>query len=113
MTPTLLPALELNTKYFDQLYPPFADKLEVLLGYIAVANPATRFVVYSRGSWETDQVSAAWVTGMERRFPRLKGRLVAYKVPLDRATFRHPDTSREVPALVVEALRGLNGANAS
>jgi len=97
---TLLPDLALNQQYAAQLYPPAADKLEVLLGYIALANPRTRFVVYSRGSWETEGMKEAWVAAMERRFPRLRGRLVAFKVPLARPTFRHPDTGREIKAIV-------------
>jgi len=77
----------------------------VLLGYIALANPRTKFVVYSRGSWETEGTKEAWIAGMERRFPRLRGRLVAFKVPLARPTFRHPDTGREIKAIVSALLQ--------
>jgi hypothetical protein len=101
---TLLPEPTLNEKYVDQLYQPAADKLEVLLGYLALARPSTRFIVYSRGSWETEATRDAWAAMMERRFPRLKGRLIAYKVPLDRATFRNAETGKEIRAHVVAAL---------
>lgn len=97
---TLLPDLPMNEKYQPQLYPAAADKLEVLLGYIALANPRTKFIVYSRGSWETEGSAQKWTEAMERRFPRLRGRLVAFKVPLARPTFRHPDTGRDIKALV-------------
>ncbi|MGH9384981.1 MAG: hypothetical protein ACRD2N_11905 [Vicinamibacterales bacterium] len=45
----------------------------MFLAYVALANPRTRFVVYGRGSWETDQARDAWLSGMERRFPKMKG----------------------------------------
>ncbi|MBA3295837.1 MAG: serine/threonine protein kinase [Acidobacteria bacterium] len=101
---TLLDDLPLNQKYQPQLYPPAADKLETLLGYIALGNPRTRFVVYSRRSWANDSEKSAWVAGMEQRFPRLKGRLTAFAVPLDRPTFRHPQTAAEIKQLVTRAL---------
>lgn len=102
---TLLPDLKLNDTYFEHLYPAAADKLEVFLGYVALANPRTRFVVYSRKSWASDAEKTAWIASVERRFPRLTGRLFAYSVPLDRPTFRHPDTAAEMKAIV----RGLLG----
>jgi hypothetical protein len=81
-----------------------ADMLLVLLGYIGNANPRTRFVVYSRGSWKTDADKNAWVVTMMQRFPQLKGRLVAYKVPLDRATYRNPQTGAGIKAIVQQQL---------
>ena len=104
---TLLGEPALDEKYAGLLYPPAADKLEVLLGYIALASPGTRFVVYSRGSWKTDADKNAWVVGMTQRFPKLKGRLVAYKVPLDRATYRNPQTGAEIKAIVEQQLAAL------
>ena len=41
---------------------------------------------------------------MTQRFPKLKGRLVAYKVPLDRATYRNPQTGAEIKAIVQQQL---------
>ena len=61
-------------------------------------------MVYSRRSWANDSEKAAWVAGMEQRFPRLKGRLTAFAVPLDRPTFRHPQTAAEIKQLVTRAL---------
>jgi serine/threonine protein kinase len=107
---TLLPAPELNQTYFEQLYPPAADKLEVLLGYLALNSDTTRFIVYSRGSWATEALRDEWVAGLERRFPRLKGRLAAYKVPLDRATFRQPQTGQEIKAMVMDQLAAFSRA---
>jgi predicted Ser/Thr protein kinase len=110
---TLLPEHELNSKYFELLVQPPWDKFEAFLGYVALGNPRTRFIVYSRGSWSSEEAKNAWVGAMERRFPRLKGRLTAYKVPLDRATFRNPETGTEIKALVSSALASIAKAEAT
>ena len=104
---TLLGDPALDEKYGGVIYPQAADKLEVLLGYVALGNPRTRFIVYSRGSWKTDADKDAWVLTMTQRFPQLKGRLVAYKVPLDRTTYRHPQTGAEIKAIVEQQLAAL------
>jgi len=106
---TLLPDLPLNETYFSQLYPPAADKLETLLGYNGLGNRRTRFVVYSRGSWATDEAKAAWVMQLERRFPRLQGRVTAYRVPADRPTFRHPATAADMKQIVTGVLAASRG----
>ncbi|HEX6943777.1 MAG TPA: hypothetical protein VF128_12675, partial [Gemmatimonadaceae bacterium] len=93
------------TKYFTQLYAPAADKFESLLGYVARANPHTRFIVYSRGSWKTEDEAQAWIGMVGRRFPAVVGRLTVYRVPLDRATFRNETTGAEIKALVLDVLR--------
>ena len=95
----------LDNKYFAQLYPPAADKFESLLGYVARANPHTRFIIYSRGSWPTDSASQAWIGVVERRFPAIKGRLTAYRVPLTRPTFRNDTTGAEIKAFALRVLR--------
>jgi serine/threonine protein kinase len=102
---TLLGDSALDNKYWPQLYAPAADKFESLLGYVARANPHTRFIIYSRGSWKTDAEAQAWVGMVERRFPAIVGRLTVYKVPLDRATFRNETTGAEIKALALDVLR--------
>ena len=69
-------------------------KLESFLGYVGLGNPATKFLTYTRRS--EDQ--GAWVLELERRFPQLKGRVVALTVPggPQRATFRDPTTKKMV-----------------
>jgi hypothetical protein len=104
---TLLRDSVLDMKHFAELYAPAADKLETLLGYVALGNDRTRFIVYSRGSWATPEAAREWVTTVERRFPQLAGRLTAYKVPLDRATFRHPETGAEIKQLALSTLRDM------
>jgi hypothetical protein len=95
----------LDTNFQPQLYAPAADKFDSLLGYVARANPHTRFIVYSRGSWKTADEATAWIANVERRFPAVKGRLTVYKVPLDRATFRNATTGAEIRALTLDVLR--------
>jgi serine/threonine protein kinase len=102
---TLLGDSALDNKYFAQIYPTAADKFESLLGYVARANPNTRFIVYSRGSWKTEAEAQAWIGNVERRFPAIKGRLTTYKVPLDRATFRNETTGAEIRILALDVLR--------
>ena len=46
-----------------------------------------------------------WVTTMEERFPVLRGRVEAMKVPLDRATFRNPTTGGEIRVLIEAQLK--------
>jgi tRNA A-37 threonylcarbamoyl transferase component Bud32 len=90
---------------FARLTAPLArDKFDMFMGYIGQGNPRTRFLVYSRGSWGGDpQVRQRWVESVESRFPALRGRVTAWQVPLDRATFRDPTTAAEIRAQV-EAL---------
>ena len=102
---TLLGDSTLDAKYYPQLYAPAADKFETLLGYVARANPHTRFVVYSRRTWPNDSAAQAWIGTIERRFPAITGRLTAYPVPLDRATFRNEITGAEIKTLALEVLR--------
>jgi serine/threonine protein kinase len=81
------------------------DKFDLFIGYIGEGNPRTRFVVYSRGSWDNDAASAQWIRSMEERFPTLRGRVQSMKVPLDRATFRDMTTGDEIRKLIETALK--------
>jgi hypothetical protein len=85
------------------------DKFDLLIGYIGQGNPTTRFIVYSRGSWETEAARAQWVRAMEERFPVLRGRVQAMKVPLDRATFRNTTTGSEIRSLIETQLKLMSG----
>ncbi len=81
-----------------------AEKLDLFIGFVSLANPHTKFLVYSRRGFLDAADRDSWRTGMEKRFPPLKGRLVAWMVPLDRATFRHPETGREIKQGVMALL---------
>ena len=74
------------------------------MGYIGLGNPRTKFLVYSRRSWADDAEVARWIADLEKRFPALRGRVRAWRVPLDRATFRDPKTGADIRKLVVEML---------
>lgn len=92
------------SQFETEFYGRAADKLEVFLGYIALDNPRTKFLVYSRRSWTDDADRNRWVAALEKRFPQLRGRVTAWSVPLDRATFRNPKTGAEMKKMVVGAL---------
>jgi hypothetical protein len=93
---------------FDRVYQLVNSKLMAFFGYVALGDPRTKFLVYSRGSlglWpEEDQT--AWVAEVEGRFPQLKGRVFTMKVPVgpEGASFRDPDTGRMIRQHVVSIL---------
>jgi serine/threonine protein kinase len=99
-----VPSGSTDENFEKEFYARASDKFETLMAYIALGNPRTKFIVYSRGSWKTDQERDAWVKAVENRFPLLNGRIVAYKVPLARATFRNAQTGAEMRAMVMAAL---------
>jgi hypothetical protein len=69
-------------------------KVESFLGYAGLGNPNTKFLTYTRRAGD----QTAWVLDLEKRFPQLKGRVVALTVPggPERATFRDPNTAKMV-----------------
>ncbi len=77
-------------------------KLESFLGYVGLGNPTTKFLTYTR-RYE-DQ--GAWLLDLEKRFPQLKGRVVALTVPggAEHATFRDPETKKMVREKVKSTL---------
>jgi hypothetical protein len=88
----------------DQTYPFAADKFELFVGYVGLGNPRTKFVVYSRGSWKTEDERAKWELNVGQRFPHVRGRVRAWRVPVDRQSFRHPQTGAEIKEIVKAAL---------
>jgi hypothetical protein len=88
----------------SDIYPLVDDKLVAFLGYVATLNPRTKFIVYSRHSWEDAGLAAKWRQDAAERFPVLAGKIETYRVPLDRATYRNPLTGRELKDLVEGAL---------
>ena len=74
-------------------------------GYLGAMNPRTRFLVYSRGRFTTQEVETKWTGDVVARFPRLKGRLFAMLVPgSSNATFRDPATAELLRAQVRKIL---------
>jgi hypothetical protein len=88
----------------EDIYPLADNKLVAFLGYVATLNPDTKFIVYSRHSWDADAMASKWRAEAVNRFPVLAGRLETWRVPLDRATFRNPVTGQELRASVERAL---------
>jgi hypothetical protein len=88
----------------DDLYPHADDKLVAFLGYVATVSPRTKFIIYSRHSWDNDSEAARWRENATNRFPALAGRIETWRVPLDRATFRNPLTGQELKDSVEKAL---------
>jgi hypothetical protein len=85
--------------------PDAVERTRAFMAFIGVGNPATRFVVYTRG-YETDAQRNEWLAETEGRFPVLKGRVQMLHVVGgdEKATFRDPLTKRRVRELVVATL---------
>jgi DNA-binding winged helix-turn-helix (wHTH) protein len=92
------------------------NRLEAFLGYTGLANPKTRFLIYSRGrpgEWAEAAYQRDWVQNTERRFPVLKGRVFTLNVE-GGANARFHD-SRTVVQLrrSVESILGLTSSRAA
>ena len=73
-------ATNLNDRNFAKdLYELTESKLIAFLGYIALGNPNTKFLVYSRGFGDASNRSS-WTSKVEKRFPLLKGRIATMTV---------------------------------
>ena len=92
----------------ERIYELVDGKLMAFFGYVALGDPQTKFLVYSRGhggQWPEEDRSA-WVVDVEGRFPQLEGRLFTMKVPVgpDGASFRDPVTGGMIRERVVSLL---------
>jgi serine/threonine protein kinase len=83
-----------------------ASRFIVFLAYVAARNPRTRFIVYSRGVFQTQGGEQEWVAAQVARLPVLKGRLNAFIVPggRERASFREPRTAQLLRTRVADVL---------
>jgi hypothetical protein len=90
----------------DHLFNIAQSRLTGFFGYLAVTNPRTRFLIYSRGRiWPTGEAEALWARDVAARFPRLNGRLFTMVVPgKGNATFRDPATAQLLRRRVTEIL---------
>jgi hypothetical protein len=89
----------------DRVYEIVQEKLMALFGYVGLGDPHTRFVVYSRGWVEEQQL--AFVTEIESRYPHLKDRIFTFQVPRDvdgNASFRDPATGEAIRGEIVAIL---------
>jgi serine/threonine protein kinase len=80
------------------------DKFETFAALAAQANPRTKVLAYSRGSWADEAARSRWVAGMEQRFPPMKGRIDALRVNLARPTFRNPETGVDIRQRIIAML---------
>ena len=85
-----------------------ANRLTLFIGYVGMANPRTRFLVYSRSQFAEKDKADKWLGDVEARFPKLKGRVSTFSMPGGRAsaTFRDPATA-QVLLIKVKALLDL------
>ena len=82
------------------------ERTRSFLGFVGLANPRTRFIVYTRG-FTTEEERQAWVSETVQRFPALGDRLRMLNIPGDeKATFRDPATRRLVRQQVESILGG-------
>ena len=81
------------------------SKLISFLGYIALGNPNTKFLVYSRSFWRKYIDPEVWRSEAEKRFPSMKGRMIIFPVPGGiEATFRDPKTATDLKRTVISML---------
>ena len=88
---------EPTTDATSPLQPNAQERTRAFLGYIGLAEPRTKFIVYSRGFGSAEE-RARWVEETERRFPGLTGRVQLMHIPGGdgKATFRDPATQKAV-----------------
>jgi serine/threonine protein kinase len=87
----------------EQLFAHAQSRLLLTLGYVAEANPRTRFLVYSRGRFGSNEKQ--WISESEARLPVLRGRIQVLTVPGgENATFRDPETARLIRQRVTSIL---------
>ena len=88
-----------RAQFFDMAQ----HRLTAFFAYVASVNPRTKFLLYSRGRFGTDE--ATWRGNVIARFPHLRGRVYTMVVPGgDKATFRDPAIMQQVHTRVVEIL---------
>ena len=97
---------ELRGPVNEHLFAVATSRLVGVFGFVAAANPRTRFLVYSRGTLDPPERAAAFVAEAETRFPVLRGRIGTFVVPGGRAhaTFRDPETARLIRERIREIL---------
>ena len=90
----------------DHLFDLATNRLIVFLAYVAARNPRTRFIVYSRSTFQSYGGEEQWVAAQVARLPVLKGRLHAFIVPggQEKASFREPETAKLLRTRVANVL---------
>lgn len=79
-------------------------KVQLFIGYAGLANPSTKFIVYSR-SWDNIGGWKPWVTEVENRFPHVRGRVIAIDVTgSPEPSFRDPHMAAQIRRLAMDAV---------
>ena len=85
------------------------DRLITLLGLIGNEVPQTKFLIYSRGTdtnWLRDDFRAEWVTKVEARFPKLKGRIDTMVISRGKkGSFYNSETRELLRSNVIDILK--------
>jgi hypothetical protein len=91
----------------DHLFDLAQSRLRLFFGYVALVNPRTHFLVYSRGLlFSNKEAPATWARETISRFPQLEGRVHLMMVPGgDQASFRDPATVQLLRSRVKEILQ--------
>jgi hypothetical protein len=93
----------------DHLFNISHTRLSGFFGYLATANPRTKFLVYSRGRLWTGRDGEKWTGDVIARFPQLERRLFLTTITGgDKASFRDPATTQQLRAQVGEILGLVN-----
>ena len=85
------------------------DKLMSFLCIVALMNPHTKFLVYSRGTdrrWPREEYRLGWVSDVEKRFPVLRDRIRVMPIEggLKDGTFKTAKVAAEIRGRVVQML---------
>ena len=85
------------------------ERLMSLITIIGNEVPQTRFLVYSRGTdtnWLNMDFRSDWVSKLETRSPKLKGRIFTMVIPNGyKGTFRDKETAEQMRQRVKDILR--------
>ena len=79
-------------------------KVQAFIGYVGLAEPRTKFIVYSR-DWSNAGGGALWVSDLQSRFPHLRGRVSTVQATgHPEPSFRDPACAASMRKHVVRAL---------
>jgi len=97
---TIIPDQQL----FDYAFSLGERKVQAFIGYVGLANPRTRFIVYSR-SWMNAGGGPLWVSELQGRFPHLRGRVQTIDVTgHPEPSFRDPTSAAKMRNDVIRTL---------
>ena len=79
-------------------------KVEAFIGYVGLANPRSKFIVYSR-DWSDAGGGSRWVSELQGRFPHLRGRVLTVQATgRPEPSFRDPASAANMRRNVIRLL---------